>query len=50
VQTAFTTTYDRAGYDYSLDYDAEVKPPLSEADREWVQTMLRATRNRVPSP
>jgi hypothetical protein len=49
VQTAFTTSYDRAGYDYSLDYDADVQPPLSEADCEWVRATQRTARDRVPS-
>jgi hypothetical protein len=28
LQAAFTTTYDRAGYDYALDYGLPVEPPL----------------------
>jgi hypothetical protein len=48
VQAACTTSYDRAGYDYSLDYDADVHPALSDADREWVRATLRAVRERAP--
>lgn len=35
LQEVFTATYDRAGYDYSLDYGQPVVPPLSEADAVW---------------
>ena len=40
LQIAFTTTYDRAGYDYSVDYTEDIQPPLSTQDAEWVQTRL----------
>jgi hypothetical protein len=40
LQTAFNTTYDRAGYDYSLDYTAEIRPPLSAADAEWARSRV----------
>jgi hypothetical protein len=40
LQTAFTTTYDRAGYDYSLDYAEAVQPVLSMEDSQWVQSRL----------
>lgn len=35
LQAVFTTVYDRAGYDYSLDYRRPVDPPLAEADTAW---------------
>ncbi len=41
LQTAFTTTYDRAGYDYSLNYRRAVEPPLTPAVADWVQTLLK---------
>jgi hypothetical protein len=40
LQAAFTTTYDRAGYDYALNYRAPVEPPLGPAVAEWVRTVL----------
>lgn len=40
LQTAFTTAYERARYNLSLDYDAPLRPPLSEADAEWLRTRL----------
>jgi Protein of unknown function (DUF4058) len=36
LQAIFTTVYDRAGYDYSLDYRRPVEPPLSDAEAAWV--------------
>ena len=40
LQAALTTTYDRAGYDYSLNYRRAVEPPLAPAVAEWAQTLL----------
>lgn len=40
LQTAFTHTYDRAGYDYSLDYRDPVDPPLPEPDAAWVANLI----------
>jgi hypothetical protein len=43
LQTIFTLVYDRAGYDYSLNYRQSIAPPLSEADQAWVQHVLAET-------
>jgi hypothetical protein len=40
LQSVFSAVYDRAGYDYSLDYEAQVEPPLSEADAQWARGLL----------
>ena len=40
LQAAFTTTYDRAGYDYALDYHSPVKPPLEASQSEWVRSVV----------
>jgi hypothetical protein len=40
LQAAFATVYDRAGYDYSLDYRYPVEPPLTDEDAVWVQQQL----------
>ena len=40
LQAAFTTTYDRAGYDYTLDYGAEVQPALSAEEAPWLKSRL----------
>ena len=41
LQSVFTTVYDRAGYDYSLDYSLDPVPPVSENDSTWIQDRLR---------
>lgn len=40
LQSVFTTVYDRAGYDYSLDYRRPIEPPLNDADAAWAQQVL----------
>jgi hypothetical protein len=40
LQAAFTTTYDRAGYDYALDYRRPVEPPLEPSVAEWARSIL----------
>lgn len=46
LQTIFEELYDRSGYDYSLRYDREVSPPLSDANRAWVEQLLRDRRGQ----
>jgi hypothetical protein len=36
LQEAFDKTYDRRGYDYILDYNAPIQPPLTEGVHGWV--------------
>jgi hypothetical protein len=43
LQQAFTTTYDRAGYDYALDYRLPVEPPLEAALSDWVRSLVKST-------
>ncbi len=45
LQEAFRATYDRAGYDYSLDYSQTVHPPLPEPDAVWA---AEQTARRTP--
>jgi hypothetical protein len=40
LQAAFTKTYNRSGYDYSLDYHSPVEPPLDASAAEWVRSVL----------
>ncbi|MFM9265868.1 DUF4058 family protein [Tychonema sp. BBK16] len=37
----FTDIYDRAGYDYRIDYDGEPVPSLSEEERVWASQLLQ---------
>ena len=39
LQAAFTTTYDRAGYDYALDYRRAVEPPLDTTVADWARSV-----------
>lgn len=39
LQRAFVTTYDRAGYDYALDYRRSIEPPLDEATERWARSL-----------
>lgn len=41
LQAAFTTTYDRAGYDYALDYRRPVEPPLEASTEVWLRSVLQ---------
>jgi len=40
LQQLFSDIYDKAGYDYRINYTAEIVPALSEEDRVWVQELL----------
>lgn len=42
LQNVFNLVYDRSGYDYSLDYDETLAPPLDAAGAEWVRRVLCA--------
>ncbi len=41
LQNAFDKLYDRHGYDYSLDYKANVQPTLKKNDQDWVEQQLK---------
>jgi hypothetical protein len=41
LQAVFTETYDKAGYDYALDYSREIDPPVSDGDAAWVRERVR---------
>jgi hypothetical protein len=44
LQSIFNTTYDRAGYDYSLRYDQAPEPTFPDDELAWVQSQLKAGR------
>ncbi|MEG3877857.1 DUF4058 family protein [Microcoleus sp. herbarium7] len=48
LQALLNTVYDRAAYDITLDYTAQLVPALSETDAVWTDSLLRET-SRVPS-
>ena len=49
LQEVFTTTYDRAGYDYALNYRAAVRPPLTADDAAWVAECLASLTAKAAS-
>jgi len=46
LQALLNTVYDRAGYDFTIDYTPEAVPPLSESDAVWADSLLRETNLR----
>jgi hypothetical protein len=45
---ALRTAYERARYDLRVDYHKPAVPPLSRADAAWMETLLGASRERIP--
>jgi hypothetical protein len=43
LQQVFATVYDRVRYDVTLDYDAEVRPPLG-SDADWARSAIDTWR------
>jgi Protein of unknown function (DUF4058) len=41
LQKLLTELYDRAGYDYRIDYNLDPVPPLSEPDTIWAKELLQ---------
>jgi Protein of unknown function (DUF4058) len=41
LQALLNEVYDRAAYDFRIDYTATPIPPLSEADAAWADSLLR---------
>jgi Uma2 family endonuclease len=41
LQALLNGVYDRAGYDYTIDYSRDPVPALSEADAAWADAILR---------
>jgi hypothetical protein len=48
LQVAFTTVYDRARYDLSLNYDLDLQPPLGDDDAAWVRGLLPSRKPQRP--
>ncbi|MBW4681490.1 MAG: DUF4058 family protein [Microcoleus vaginatus WJT46-NPBG5] len=46
LQTVLNSVYERAAYDYIIDYNAEPALPLSESDAAWADTLLREKQCR----
>ncbi|MBL8865042.1 MAG: DUF4058 family protein, partial [Planctomycetia bacterium] len=46
LQAVLATTYDRAGYDLTIDYTRDPKPPLSKAQAAWAKKRLPKRRRK----
>lgn len=53
LQHVFTDVYDRAGYDYSLQYETPLAVPLNEAHAQWALGLLenkpKGTEKEIPA-
>ena len=50
LQQVFNLVYDRAGYDYSLDYGQPPEPPLDSARAAWVEQILQKSARATGGP
>ncbi len=50
LQAAFNTVYDRARYDLSMDYRADLQPPLSEDNAEWARRLVQTAQRMGSTP
>ncbi|HLO47518.1 MAG TPA: DUF4058 family protein [Kamptonema sp.] len=41
LQVILNLIYDRAGYDFTIDYKGDIVPPLSEAEAIWAEALLQ---------
>jgi hypothetical protein len=46
LQPAFNEVYDRVGFDYTLPYHHQLRPPIREADRGWLAEVLSAVKSK----
>jgi len=46
LQKVFTTVYDRARYDLTVDYSARLSPPLSKSEAAWAKRLRAGKRRR----
>jgi hypothetical protein len=49
LHAAFTRAFDQGGFAGLVDYRREPSPPLGEKHREWVDSLLKAMRQREPA-
>lgn len=47
LQDVFSATYDLAGFDYVVDYEVAVAPPLNRADAAWAREVLGSAGRRT---
>jgi len=44
LQQQFTLVYDRAGYDYALDYEEPPHPPLEPTREKWLREIIETAQ------
>ena len=42
LQAVFDSVFDRAGYDYSLEYDRPLAPPVDKPTAKWIRDILKS--------
>jgi hypothetical protein len=50
LQSLINQVYDKAGFDYRVDYSMEPLDPLSDKDRRWILQLLQSQRIGEKSP
>lgn len=50
LQAALTSIYDRAHYDRSIDYTKPPRPPLTDKQQTWIETVLAEHRGSNDDP
>ena len=49
LQAVFDTVYDRAGYDYTINYTQPIVPTLNESDTAWASALLKTLQPSRPN-
>lgn len=49
LQAVFDTVYDRAGYDYTVNYTQPIVPTLNESDTAWASELLKTLQPSRPN-
>ena len=47
LQAVFDGVFDRAGYDYSLDYRRPITPPVDKTTAKWIREILKSQPRRA---
>ncbi|MDY7014919.1 MAG: DUF4058 family protein, partial [Cyanobacteriota bacterium] len=50
LQQLLAALYDRAGYDYRINYDLDPVPPLAEAEASWAKERLQHSKFEIRNP
>jgi len=42
LQRLFSEVYDRGAYELTMDYEADLTPPLDDGDQQWARDLLQS--------